>query len=73
MNQGFEIIDTDEIKKIKGVNFNNEFIEIRFKNNWLDVIACKTVGGNTTTIFRKLMTEDMSIDDMMQYFSVIVE
>jgi hypothetical protein len=60
------------MKLIKGVNNSNEMIEIRFQKGWLDIVACKTENGNSRCIFRKEMDSDMSIDDMMQYFNVIV-
>ena len=73
MNKGFEIIDNDDVKIIKGISFHDEFIEIKFKNGWLNVTACKTEGGCNTSIFRQEINKDMSIDDIMKYFSVIVE
>jgi len=72
MNARFEIVDNDEVKLIKGVNANHEFVEIRLKDNWLDVTVYKTEFGSHRCIFRQEVTDDMSINDIMNYFNVTV-
>ena len=72
-NGTFEIIENEQIKKIKGETIDGSYVEIRYKNGWLDILASANAGMSMRTIYRDRVEYEMSIKDMIKKLDIIFE
>ena len=72
-NGTFEIIDNEQIKKIKGQTTDGTYVEVRYKNGWLDILAFANLGSSGRSIYRVEVNKEMSIADMISELNIIFE
>lgn len=73
------IIETinEPIVKIRGFTVNNEYFEIRYKNNYLDVRLSKEELGKMKSIFREQVNRNkrdkINIQYIIDYLGILFE
>lgn len=72
-NGTVEIINNEQIKKIKGQTLDGTYIEIRYKNSWLDILVSAKEGASKRSIYRDKVEEKMSIQDMIDKLEILFE
>ena len=68
-NGSIEIVDNDDIKKIKGYTDDNTYVEIRYKDGCLDIRASSDEGMGIRRLYSKKVDKELTIEEMYQELS----
>lgn len=72
-NGGIEIVDNDDIKKIRGYTEDNTYVEIRCKDGYLDIRASNDEGGSMRRLYSKKVKHEVTIEEMYKELSEFLE
>lgn len=64
-----EIVNSP-IVKIRGLTSNNEYFEIRLKDNWLDVRVSKSEYESMRCIYRDKVYENLTVHDVFEVLKI---
>ena len=59
-----EIVNRDDIKKIKGYTEDGTYVEIRCKDGYLDIRASKNEGISMRRLYSEKVNKEVTIDEM---------
>lgn len=63
-NGSMEIFDDKGIKKIKGHTEDGTYVEIRYKDGYLDIRASNNEGISMRRLYSKKVNKELTIDEM---------
>ena len=67
-----EIVDSEEIKKLRMITKDNEYCEVRLKDNgWLDVRMSKNDNEGMRMILKEKIDAVLSIEEIIKHVGII--
>lgn len=68
-----EMVENDEIVKVRGYVTSGEYFEIRSKQSWVDIRIAKDESNSLRTIYREQVGNVDTYQKLMEYFDLCID